>query len=138
VLRRDLFEALTGAQRNTVSLEGGLLKVDLREPRRELAPALRQLHRARHLVVTDLDILGGEPVVLGTRVPVHPIAAELSNGASEVELRHSYPRLTAGMVRLAPLYAAAYPPRGRPRTEPWHGAQAIRRHRRKLGAIDAG
>src|SRR5277367_2568706 len=52
-LRRELFDALTDAQRNTVSLEGGLLKVDLREPRRELATALRQLRRARQLVVVD-------------------------------------------------------------------------------------
>src|ERR1700674_902387 len=68
-LRRDLFEALTDARRNTVSLEGGLLKIDLREPRRELATALRQLRRARQLVTTDPDILGGEPVFRGTRVP---------------------------------------------------------------------
>jgi uncharacterized protein (DUF433 family) len=113
-LRRELFDALTDAQRNTVSLQGGLLKVDLREPRRELAAALRQLRRARQLVVVDPDILGGEPVFRGTRVPVRPIAAELANGATAAELRQAYPRLTAEMVQLAPLYAAAYPPRGAP------------------------
>ena len=137
-LRRELFDALTDAQRNTVSLEGGLLKVDLREPRRELATALRQLRRARQLVVVDPDILGGEPVFRGTRVPVHPIAAEFANGATAAELRQAYPRLTAEMVQLAPLYAAAYPPRGRPRTLPGYGAEPIRRQRRKLAAIDAG
>jgi uncharacterized protein (DUF433 family) len=93
-------------------VEGGLLKVNLREPWRELATALHQLHRARHLVVTDPDILGGEPVFRSTRMTVHPIAAELANGASEVELRHACPRLTAETVQLAPLYVAAYPPRG--------------------------
>jgi uncharacterized protein (DUF433 family) len=137
-LRRELFDALTDAQRNTVSLEGGLLKVDLREPRRELATALRQLRRARRLVVVDPGILGGEPVFRGTRVPVRPIAAELANGATAAELRQAYPRLTAEMVQLAPLYGAAYPPRGRPRTLPWHGAEPIRRQRGKLAAIDAG
>ena len=58
--------------------------------------------------------------------------------ATAAELRQAYPRLTAQMVQLAPLYAAAYPPRGRPRTHPWHGAEPIRRQRRKLAAIDAG
>lgn len=137
-LRRELFEALTDAQHNTVSLAGGLLKVDLREPRRELATALRRLRRAHQLVITDPDILGGEPVFRGTRVPVHPIAAQLANGATEAELRQAYPRLTVEMVGLAPLFVAAYPPRGRPRTQPWHGREPIRRQRRKLATIEAG
>ena len=137
-LRRELFEALTDAQRSTVSLEGGLIKVDLREPRRELAAALRELRRARQLVVTDPDILGGDPVFRGTRVPVRAIAAQLESGEAEAGLRQAYPRLTTEMVRLAPLYAAAYPARGRPRTQPWHGAAPVRRIRRKLAAAEAG
>ena len=35
-LRRKVFDALADAPRNVVSLEGGLIKIDLREPRREL------------------------------------------------------------------------------------------------------
>src|ERR1700751_3048995 len=38
-LRRELFDALADAQHSFVSLEGGLIKVDLREPRRELGAA---------------------------------------------------------------------------------------------------
>ena len=121
-----------------MALEGGLLKIDLREPRRELAASLRQLRRARQLVVTDRDILGGEPVFRGTRVPVHAIAAQLADGAAEADMREAYPRLTAEMVRLAPLYAAAYPLRGRPRTQPWHGKAPVRRARRRLATIEAG
>ena len=136
-LRRELFEQLADAQRSTVSLESGLIKVDLREPRRELAAALRELRRARHLVVADPEILGGEPVFRGTRVPVHAIASQLEGGETEAGLRHAYPRLTVEMVRLAPLYAAAYPARGRPRTQPWHGAAPVRRIRRKLAAAEA-
>jgi uncharacterized protein (DUF433 family) len=137
-LRRELFEALTYAQRTTVSLDGGLIKVDLREPRRELAAALRELRRARQLVITDPEILSGVPVFRGTRVPVHAVASQLGEGETEAGLRQAYPRLTAEMVRLAPLYAAAYPPRGRPRTQPWHSAAPVRRMRRKLAAIGAG
>src|SRR6185437_9831916 len=36
-LRRKLFDAMSSARHATVSLEGGLLRVDLREPRREVA-----------------------------------------------------------------------------------------------------
>jgi uncharacterized protein (DUF433 family) len=134
-LRRQVFEALASSPRNTVSLEGGLVKIDLREPRREVAISLRDLRRARRLAVSDPDIMGGEPVFRGTRVPVHMIAAQMAQGSSQTELLASYPRLTAEMIRLAPVYAAAYPQRGRPRQQPWRDHQPVRRARRRLNTI---
>lgn len=133
--RREVFEALAKS-RNTVTLEGGLLKIDLREPRRELATSLRELRRARQLVVNDPDIMGGEPVFRGTRIPVHLIASLLEQGTPAVELSESYPRLTPEMIHVAPLYAAAYPPRGRPRRQPWHDKTPTYRARRKLATIE--
>jgi len=134
-LRRELFDALATA-RNRVSLEGGFLTIDLREPRRELATSLRALRRARDLVVSDPDILGGDPVFRGTRVPVHLIATLLGQGSTETELLEAYPRLTAEMARLAPLYAAAYPLRGRPRAQPWRDQPPTQSTRRKLATIE--
>jgi uncharacterized protein (DUF433 family) len=134
-LRRQVFDALAESPRNVVSLEGGLVKIDLREPRRELATSLRELRRARRLVVSDPDIMGGDPVFRGTRVPVHMIAELMAKGSTPAELIESYPRLTAEMIRLAPIYAAAYPPRGRPRNQPWHDQKPIRRARRRLDTI---
>jgi uncharacterized protein (DUF433 family) len=134
-LRRRVFDALAEGPRNSVSLEGGLIKIDLREPRRELAASLRELRRARRLVVSDPGILGGDPVFRGTRVPVHLIAALVAQGSGPAELIESYPRLTAEMIRLAPVYAAAYPLRGPKRKLPWHDQQPARRGRRKLDAI---
>jgi len=134
-LRRKVFDALAEAPRNVVSLEGGLIKIDLREPRRELAAALRELRRAKRLVVSDPEILGGDPVFRDTRVPVHMIAELIAQGSTPAELRESYPRLTAEMIRLAPIYAIAYPLRGRPRRQPWRDQQPVNRSRRKLGAI---
>jgi uncharacterized protein (DUF433 family) len=78
---------------------------------------------------------GGDPVFCGTRIPVHLIATLLGRGSSETDLREGYPRLTAAMVRLAPLYAAAYPLRGRPRTQPWHDQLPVRSIRRTLPTI---
>jgi uncharacterized protein (DUF433 family) len=135
-LRREVFDALAHA-RDTVSLDGGLLTIDLREPRRELATALRQLRRARAVVISDPGIMGGEPVFRGTRIPVHMIAALLGQGSTEAELLEGYPRLTPEMIQLAPIYAAAYPARGRPRTQPWHDQPSVYRSRRKLTTIRA-
>lgn len=136
-LRGKVFDALAGSPRNVVSLEGGLVKIDLREPRRELAASLRDLRRARRLVVSDPEIMDGDPVFRGTRVPVHMIAALLAQGSPQAELRDSYPRLTAEMVRLAPVYAAAYPMRGRPRHQPWRDHRPVHRTRRRMSSITA-
>jgi len=81
--------------------------------------------------------MGGDPVFRGTRVPVHMIAELVAQGSPQAELCESYPRLTAEMIRLAPVYAAAYPLRGRPRKQPWRDHQPMRRSRRRLDAIAA-
>jgi uncharacterized protein (DUF433 family) len=134
-LRRKVFDALAVAPRNLVSLEGGLIKIDLRQPRRELAASLRDLRRARRMVVSDPEILGGDPVLRGTRVPVHLVAELVAQSSKPAELIEGYPRLTAEMIRLASIYAAAYPLRGPRRKLPWHDQPPVRRGRRKLDAI---
>ena len=67
---------------------------DQQEPRRDLAASLRALRQARSLVVTDAEILGGNPVFRGTRVPVHLIAAMLEQGSTEADILKAYPRIT--------------------------------------------
>lgn len=135
-LRRRLFAALVASPRKAVLLlDEGLVKVDLQEPRRDLAASLRALRRARSLVVTDPEILGGEPVFRGTRVPVHAIAAMLEQGSSEAEILKAYPRISAEMIRLAPAYAQAYPIRGRPRSQPWRGRAPVQRSRERLSQV---
>src|ERR1700741_5225430 len=134
-LRRQVFDALAGSPRNVVSLEGGLVKIDRRDPRRELATSLRELRRARRLVVSDPEIMGGDPVFRGTRVPVHMIAELLAQSSTQAELIEGYPRLTAEMIRLAPVYAAAYPLRGRPRQQPWRDQKPVHQRRRRVDTI---
>jgi uncharacterized protein (DUF433 family) len=96
-------------------------------------PSLRELRR---LVVSDPEILGGDPVFRGTRVPVHLIAELVTQGSKPTELIEGYPRLTAEMIRLAPVYAAAYPPlRGTRRKQPCRDQQPVRRGRSRLDAI---
>ena len=132
-LRRRLFDALASSPRKAVlSVDEGLVKVDLQQPRRDLAASLRELRRARSLVVTDSDTLGGDPVFRGTRVPVHSIAAMLEQGSTEADILKAYPRITAEMVRLASSYAQAYPVRGRPRSQPWRDRPPIQRTRERF------
>jgi uncharacterized protein (DUF433 family) len=92
----------------------------------------RVLRRARRLVVNDPEILGGDPGFRGTRVPVHLVAELVAQGSKPAELIESYPRLTAEMIRLAPVYAAAYPLR----KQPWRDRQPLRRGRRKLDTVE--
>jgi hypothetical protein len=61
----------------------------------------------------------------------------VGGGAIAIPLLGCYPRLTAEMIRLAPVYAAAYPLRGRPRKQPWHDHKPVHRSRRRLAAIAA-
>jgi uncharacterized protein (DUF433 family) len=95
----------------------------------------RDLLRARRLAVSDPKILGGHPVFRGTRVPVHLIAELVVQGSKPNELIKGYPKLTAEMIRLAPIYAAAYPLRRRRRKQPWRDQQPVRSRGRRLDAI---
>ena len=136
-LRREIFRALTDVRGSKVSVEGGLITIDLREPRKELAGSLRELRRARELVHSDPAIKGGDPVFRGTRIQVHMIAELVEKGSPAEELMEGYPRMTAEMLRLASVYAAAYPLRGRPRSQPWHDRPPIHTSRARLSDFDA-
>lgn len=63
-------------------------------------------------------------------MPVHLIAELVAQGSKPAELIEAYPRLTAEIIRLAPIYADAYPLRGPRRKVPWRDRQPVRRARR--------
>lgn len=88
----------------------------------DLAPFLKRVHEklselgeARALVVEDPEVLGGTPVIRGTRIPVYDVAASVAAGLPASRILAAYPDLTAEMVELAAFYVTANPPRGRPR-----------------------
>jgi uncharacterized protein (DUF433 family) len=91
------------------------LAVDLTSFVRSVEERWQRLGRAEDLVATSPDILGGAPVIKGTRVPVHDVAASVEAGTPKARILGAYPSLTAEQVDLAALYARANPPRGRPR-----------------------
>jgi len=57
-------------------------------------------------VVTDADILGGMPVVLGTRVPAATLVAYLRTGYSVADIAEDYPTLPAAWAAWAAWAAA--------------------------------
>lgn len=58
---------------------------------------------------SDPEIMGGEPVFRGTRVPVRAVAEMLDSGADEAELLEGYPSLDARRLGIARDWAAANP-----------------------------
>ena len=87
---------------------------------------LARLRQARRMVVADPEILGGEPVFRGTRIPVHLIADMTAQSVEMAEIVDGYPALTMDQVQLAVLYATAYPRRARPQTPPWRKVAPVR------------
>lgn len=64
-------------------------------------------------VTMDPNIMGGVPIVKGTRVPVHTVSALLERGASVEKIKEDYPYLTDRAIGAAVLYARANPRTGR-------------------------
>lgn len=110
------------------------INVDVSEPRRELAERIRALRRARSLVVSDPEVMGGDAVFRETRVPVHLIAT-LAEKESAEDILKGYPSLTGEMVRSAGVYAQGYPLRGRPRRQPWYGTAPVQHVRVPLSRL---
>jgi uncharacterized protein (DUF433 family) len=102
------------------------------------AGRLQRLEAARALVTSSPDILSGTPVIAGTRIPVHDVAASIAAGHAREDVLAAYPSLTAEQVDLATLYAEANPLRGRPRLAPPPQGATILADRRVARAGTAG
>jgi uncharacterized protein (DUF433 family) len=79
-----------------------------------------ELKRAKGIVSIDPNVRGGEPVVEGSRIPVQLVHDLIEQGMAPDEILEHYPSLTPEKIRLADVYARAYPRRGRPRRRAWH------------------
>ena len=58
-------------------------------------------------IVTDPDILGGKPVIRGTRISVQLVLEQLADDPDTNELFAAYPDLTLDDVKAALAYAGA-------------------------------
>lgn len=115
------------------------LAIDLAPFLRSVRQRLARLFAARALAVEDPNILGGTPVIKGTRIPVYDVAASVTAGLPAERILVAYPGLTDEALELASLYAESNPQRGRPRRASSLPAGAVivssqRKPRRKLAS----
>ena len=90
------------------------------------ADSLREAERYREArdrhVTSDAGILGGTPVIRGTRLTVYAILGRLQDGDTVDDLEADYPELPREAFAAAALYARTHPLRGRPSGRPWRNA----------------
>jgi uncharacterized protein (DUF433 family) len=123
--RRDLYALIAGRLRargrwrragDRLRLTGPVLvEIDPSELRKRLAERLRLYRRGRTRLVARPDVLGGEPVFTGTRVPVRHIGLLARKGTPVAEILEDHPALDADDVAFARLFVELRPDPGRPR-----------------------
>ncbi|MBV2149995.1 DUF433 domain-containing protein [Sphingobium sp. AS12] len=86
----------------------------------DLATRAARYGRARedHIVINP-DIMGGTPVLRGTRITVYSVLGRLDGGDSIDDIVEDYPNLTREAIETAALYARTHPLVGRPGGRPW-------------------
>jgi hypothetical protein len=107
--RRKIYEAIRRAQPDASRLELGVMELKLTDVDRGINERLRRLEQVKALV----DEAPPEPVLRGTDVPVHIVAA-LARRQNISEIIEDYPVLTTEQVEAAVEYAKVYPRTGRP------------------------
>ena len=86
-----------------------VVSVDLGSMKNDVEQRIASLEKAKKIVVSDKDILGGAPCFEGTRVPAHFIAAMRANGEQVASILGAFPDLTEEQVGAAAIYAETYP-----------------------------
>ena len=119
-------------EKSTKIVHDGFLTIDFASFWTNVDKRLQRLNAARDQVSMDDDILGGIPVIGGTRVPVYDVAASVAAGLPDQRILSAYPSLNREQVELAALFAEANPHRGRPRqrTDPPSGMKVISSRRK--------
>jgi uncharacterized protein (DUF433 family) len=123
----DAYRLLNQSELSPMDMTGDLIIGDLVriDAGKALGPArqrMRLYERARDLIVSDPDIMGGTPVIRGTRITAQAILGRINAGDSICSILEEYPYLDQETVEAAALYAKANPPRGRPAGELWRPA----------------
>ncbi len=90
------------------------LKIELATYATQAKQRLESVLEAESMVISNTEIMAGEPVFMGTRVPVRTIAAWVDSGIPAEEIQRAYPSVTSDMLRIAPIYVKTNPRRGRP------------------------
>jgi uncharacterized protein (DUF433 family) len=79
-------------------------------------------------ITSNPHVFGGQPVIAGTRIPVHTVAERLDAGDTLEVLAEDYPHVEPRALEVAARYAKTHPRRGRP-AKPWRDARIRRTSR---------
>jgi uncharacterized protein (DUF433 family) len=123
--KKQLRSWLLDQRADTVGAEFPLseaLRVELTPEAAEAIERADEYARLRDRYIQhDPKVMGGEPVIRGTRVPVRTVAALIEDGESPDVMREDYPHVPEEAYAVAVLWAHANPRRGRP-APPWRSA----------------
>jgi uncharacterized protein (DUF433 family) len=108
---------------------------DIRTARIELAPAVEldvgrlvgdamertERYRAARdaAIVSDAAIMGGTPIIRGTRITVYSVLGRVAHGETVDDVLSDNPDLSRDVVEAAITYARTHPLMGRPSGRPW-------------------
>jgi uncharacterized protein (DUF433 family) len=101
---------------------GRMVRIDTGAALAAARQRLALYERARKLIVSDPAIMGGTPVICGTRITARSILGRIESGDSIESILEDYPYLDRDAVEAAALYAKANPSRGRPAGRLWRPA----------------
>lgn len=91
------------------------LRLDTEPLRARLAQRLRRFRHGRRRIVRDPEIVAGEPVFEGTRIPLAQVVGLIRKGVALDEIRADYPTLSESDLDYACLVARMKANPGRPR-----------------------
>jgi uncharacterized protein (DUF433 family) len=74
------------------------------------------------LIVEDGDVLGGTPIIRGTRISVYAVRGRVEDRDAVDDILTDHPGLTREAIDAAVIYARTHPLVGRPRGRPWASA----------------
>jgi uncharacterized protein (DUF433 family) len=108
---------------------------DIRTARIELAPAVEldvgrlvgdamertERYRAARdaAIISDDTIMGGTPIIRGTRITVYSVLGRVAHGETIDDVLSDNPDLSRNVVEAAITYARTHPLMGRPGGRPW-------------------
>jgi uncharacterized protein (DUF433 family) len=76
------------------------------------------VNRDTHIEIND-EVMGGTPVIRGTRITVYSVVGRLDHGDRIEDLLEDYPHVSREAFEAAAIYARTHPFVGRPGGRPW-------------------
>jgi uncharacterized protein (DUF433 family) len=70
-------------------------------------------------ITVDQEIMGGTPVIRGTRMTVYSVLGQIDHGDSIDDILGDNPHLTRAAIEAAVIYARTHPFVARPDGRPW-------------------